>query len=93
MTDPAQPASPHQSTPTRTRPDEQALLLLRVEDAAARLSLSRATVSRLLATGALPSVKLGRARRVVARDLEQFVEDLATGRLHLPELTGPGGSR
>ena len=58
------------------------VLLLRVEDVCAQLSLSRATVNRLLAAGVLPSIKLGRARRVLYRELEQFVADLAAGRLN-----------
>lgn len=74
-------------------PESGAQLLLRVDDVATRLSLSRATVNRLLATGALPSVKLGRARRVVARDLEQFVDDLAHGHLHLGGDAPHGGAR
>ncbi len=62
-------------------PDTPPVLLLRVEDVCAQLSLSRATVNRLIAAGVLPSVRLGRSRRVLYRELERFVADLAAGRL------------
>ena len=57
----------------------QPVLLLRVEDVDLQLNASRATVNRLLASGVLPSVKLGRSRRILYRDLERFVADLADG--------------
>ena len=53
-------------------------LLLRVEDAAACLSLSRAQVFRLLGTGQLTSVKIGSSRRVPVAALEDFVSNLLT---------------
>lgn len=75
--DPATRPEPPGSTSTGTPP----VLLLRVDDVCVQLALSRATVNRLLAAGVLPSVKLGRSRRVLYRALEQFVDDLAAGRL------------
>jgi len=57
------------------------VLLLRVGDVCAQLSISRAAVYRLIAAGTLPSVTLGSTRRVVQSDLDRFVEDLATGRI------------
>lgn len=61
-------------------PPAPQVLLLRVEDVCLQLSLSRAAVYRLIAAGRLPSVTLGRTRRVVQADLDRFVDDLATGR-------------
>jgi excisionase family DNA binding protein len=58
-------------------------LLLRIEEAADRLSLSRATVVRLLASGQLASVKIGSARRIPVAALEQLVAH-ATDRGELP---------
>jgi excisionase family DNA binding protein len=54
-------------------------LLLAIPEAAERLSLSRATVQRLVASGVLPSVKVGKARRVALADLVTFVETLQQG--------------
>ena len=57
------------------------VLLLRVEEVCAQLSISRAAVYRLFAAGTLPSVTLGSTRRVVQADLDRFVDDLAAGRI------------
>jgi len=38
------------------------------------LGLSRTFVYRLLATGAIPCVRIGRLRKVRRSDLEQFIE-------------------
>jgi excisionase family DNA binding protein len=45
-------------------------ILLKPEEAARRLAVSRATLYRLLASGELPSVRLGGGRRVRLSDLE-----------------------
>jgi len=67
--------------PAHTTPDLPASgsepLLLNIYDVAARLRLSRASVQRLLTSGELPSVKIGRTRRVLLTDLHQFVAGLA----------------
>lgn len=47
--------------------------LVTVEDAAEYLELSRSKVYELLADGELPSVRIGRSRRVSVSDLEEFV--------------------
>ncbi len=52
-------------------------LMLKPEEAAAELRLSRATVYALLASGRLGSVTVGRARRIPRSALERFVEQLA----------------
>jgi excisionase family DNA binding protein len=51
-------------------------LLLRVDEVAEVLGISRSTVYELLYAGALTSVRIGAARRVRQRDLEAFVRDL-----------------
>ncbi len=51
-------------------------LLLTCTQAAAVLSLSRATVQRLVASGELPSVTVGRARRIPVSDLQAYVASL-----------------
>lgn len=51
-------------------------LLLRPEDAASRLSISRSRVYELMAEGRLPSVTIGRSRRVRSEDLARFVAEL-----------------
>ncbi len=49
-------------------------LLYTAEEAAERLTLSRAQIFRLIATGELKSVKIGKARRISERALEEFVQ-------------------
>lgn len=53
--------------------DEQRLLL-KPEEAAMRLGVSRATVYELMASGRLESLTIGKSRRIEVRALEQFVE-------------------
>ena len=65
------------STSTATPSDQAgAPLLLRVEQVAARLNLSRAKVYRLIADGSMPSVLIGGSRRVTQGQLLAFVRTL-----------------
>lgn len=65
-------------------------LLLRPADAARLLSISPATAKRIIGNGILPSVHIGAARRVLFTALQQFVEDLAAGRVSVdPRPPGP----
>ena len=57
----------------RGTPEQQ--LLLTPEQAANRLALSRTRVYQLISTGELPSLKIGRARRIVAADLGAWVSN------------------
>jgi excisionase family DNA binding protein len=52
-------------------------ILLTVEEAAHELRVCRATVYALLQAGDLPSVQLGRSRRIRRADLEAYVNRLA----------------
>ena len=54
-------------------------LLLKVPEVAARLSMSRGKVYELIRSGALPSVRIDRSRRIRAQDLEDFVGALGSG--------------
>ena len=54
-------------------PDGGGDRLLTVEDVKDRLSVSRATVYNLLHAGALPSVTIGRSRRVRQSDVARFI--------------------
>lgn len=49
--------------------------LLTPDDVAARLKMHRDTVRRLLRSGELPGVKIGRAWRTPSDKLAQWVED------------------
>ncbi len=51
-------------------------LLYKVSEVAAFLSLSRTTVYELVRSGALPSVRIGGARRVRGEDLARYVDSL-----------------
>jgi len=50
-----------------------------VSEAARRLSLGRATAYRLVQTGELPSVRIGRAVRVPAQALDTWVATRTSG--------------
>lgn len=50
-------------------------ILLTVEEAAERLSLGRTSVFALIKSGEIRSVKVGKARRIVADSLHTWVAD------------------
>jgi excisionase family DNA binding protein len=52
------------------------VLLVDVSEAAEMLGVSSRQVERLVASGALPSVKVGASRRIRRADLEAFVASL-----------------
>lgn len=51
-------------------------ILLTVEQCAKHLQLSRSHTYKFVLSGALPSVTLGRTRRIPVRALEEFVQRL-----------------
>ena len=55
------------------RPPTDGPLLLTVRQAAETLALGQTEIWRLIGRGDLPSVKLGRSRRVVVAGLEEYV--------------------
>jgi excisionase family DNA binding protein len=59
-------------------PDEGTLLLT-PDQAARRLSIGRSHLYELLLRGSLRSVRIGRSRRIVSRDLDAFIESLLEG--------------
>ncbi len=56
-----------------------AKLLLSAEEAARALGIGRTRMYELLRAGNVPSVKLGRSRRIRPEALDEFVERLAAG--------------
>ena len=52
-------------------------LLLTIEEAAQQLSLGRSLLYEQLQRGTIPSVRIGRSRRIRRSDLEAFVAELA----------------
>jgi len=50
-------------------------LLLRVGEVSEALGLSRGAVYALILDGSIPSVKIGRSRRVAKADLEAWVQE------------------
>jgi excisionase family DNA binding protein len=50
--------------------------LLTIREACDRLKLSRASLYRLIQRGELPTVRIGRSRRVVSEDLDRFITTL-----------------
>ena len=57
-------------------PPSEPKLLLTVEEAAHRLGIGRTIMYRLVSTGAVESVTLGRLRRVPSECLNDFVSTL-----------------
>ena len=57
-----------------TRPDVR--ILLTVPEAANRLSIGRSKLYELVSEGQLATVKIGRAVRVPAREVERFADAL-----------------
>jgi len=53
--------------------DEQRLLL-RPEEAAQRLGISRAVVYELMSAGRIESLTIGKSRRIEVRALDRFIE-------------------
>jgi excisionase family DNA binding protein len=51
-------------------------LLLRMEDAAARLGIARTSMFKLVRTGEVESVRVGRLRRVPVASLDEYVARL-----------------
>jgi excisionase family DNA binding protein len=54
--------------------DQAEKLLLKADEVARRLSLGRSTVYLMMASGELPTFRKGRAVRVSARALEQWLK-------------------
>ncbi len=52
-------------------------MLLTAEDVAERTNLGRSTIYALLKSGELKSVKVGRARRIPAAALDEFIANLS----------------
>jgi excisionase family DNA binding protein len=66
------------TSPTLPAPttDDATLLLLTVEEAARRLQIGRTTAYRLIGTGELESVPVGRLRRIPAEAIPEYVAKL-----------------
>jgi len=60
--------------------DAPTLRLLRIEEVAQRLAVSRSMAWKLIAVGHLRSVRIGRAVRVRPQDLEDYVTSAARER-------------
>lgn len=51
-------------------------VLIDVPEAARRLSVSRRTIDRLMRTGHIPCVHIGRAVRIAEADLDDYIDSL-----------------
>jgi excisionase family DNA binding protein len=59
-------------------------LLLTVEQTAAELHIARRRVFELIRNGQLPSVKIGKSRRIRSSDLAEYVAGLGNGTQQVP---------
>jgi len=73
--------------------EELEQLLITVDEAARRLSIGRSHIYEQMQRGRLRSVHIGRSRRILERDLEDFIEQLLGGNQGLVESTGSGPTR
>jgi excisionase family DNA binding protein len=55
--------------------DHPSKLAFTVRDAASLLSVSRSHVYELIQAGKIDSIKIGRARRITAKQLETYLEE------------------
>jgi excisionase family DNA binding protein len=62
-----------------------AKLLLTVTEAATRLGIGRTLMYELIRAGAIPSVRVGRLRRIRSADLEAYAAELAAAPVHCTE--------
>ena len=60
----------------RSSTDREQHVLLRVEEAATRLRICRATMFKLIGSGEIESVQIGRLRRVKPSALDDYVNRL-----------------
>ena len=60
------------------RTEASSKLLLTVQEAATQLGLGRTLMYELISTGQVPSVQIGRLRRVRPADLAAYAEGLAS---------------
>ena len=63
-------------TTVQTTPEEQQRILLSVEEAAELLAIGRTTMFRLVTSGQVSSVRIGRLRRVPLDALYAFAQEL-----------------
>jgi excisionase family DNA binding protein len=61
----------------RPHPDDR--VLLRVEEAATRLGIARTSMFRLVGSGEVESVLVGRLRRIPSECLDEYVSRLRCG--------------
>jgi excisionase family DNA binding protein len=76
MTNPHTAALPIRSVWLDTTPPDQPRELLRVEEAAARLSIGRTSMFALIRDGVIDSVKVGRLRRVPVDAVTAYINNL-----------------
>ncbi|HUZ85531.1 MAG TPA: helix-turn-helix domain-containing protein [Candidatus Baltobacterales bacterium] len=55
--------------------EEPISLLVTIDEAARRLSIGRSHIYEQIQRGTLRSVRIGRSRRILNRDLEAFIEN------------------
>lgn len=77
----------HDTTTVTAESTPEGKLLLTVEEAANKLGIGRTVMYRLVSSGAVESVTLGRLRRVPSECLDEFVTALRRGRARDTQMT------
>ena len=65
-------------SPARQDPEPD-MLLVTIDEAARRLSIGRSHIYEVMRRGGLRSVRIGRSRRILERDLEAYISQLLDG--------------
>ena len=81
--DPSPTATPRSGTPPHRESDRP--LLVTVLEAAELMSVGRTTIYQLLEEGHLPSVLIGKSRRIPISAIHQYVEQLTRPTIGDPE--------
>jgi excisionase family DNA binding protein len=68
------------AVPIATQTDSPSRGLLSFDAAAQYMSCSRRHLDRVVASGELPVIRLGTARRFVVADLDRYIDSLRTAR-------------
>lgn len=71
---------------------DQTVRLLTVVQAAALLGLGRSLVYELVLRGEIPSIKIGRARRIPVAALDRFIDQRLEDSGNSPERRGDAGN-
>ena len=75
----SQPRHPHSRSPRKAGPLDPQKRFMSLDEVAELLDVNYQLIYRLVRSGELPSVRIGRVYRIDANDLESFIQSSKTG--------------